>query len=75
MKIHQLIQEANGKFYSSQIEDYNPEKTLRKLWELFCLLEVKTHLCKFFETEGHKQYGLVLTVYTMHICKIKKCYL
>lgn len=46
-KIHQSIREEKEKFYSSQAEDYNPlRKSLRKLSELFCLLEVKAQLYK-----------------------------
>ena len=36
-------------FIWAKFEDFNPgTQHLRKFWELLCLLEVKTQLCKFF---------------------------
>ena len=45
------------------------EWPLRKLWELFCPLEVKAQLSKFFGTEGYTLNDILLIVYTILICK------
>ena len=39
-------------FIQAKLRIIIQEKHLRKLWELFLLLEVKAELYKFFETEG-----------------------
>ena len=47
------------------------QQHLRKLWELFRPLEVKAQLYKFFEKEGCTLNDVLLTVYTIQICKYK----
>lgn len=63
--INQSIQEENGKFYSSQTEDYNPGTFSQKALSVVLPLVVKAQLGS--GTEGCMLNDIFLTVYTIQI--------
>ena len=46
---------------------FEQEEHLRKLWKMFCTLEVKAQLYKFSETEGCTSNDVFLAVYIIQI--------
>ena len=59
------------KFIQAKLRIIALGEHLRKLRELFSLLEVKAQLYKVFETEGCTLNDILWTVYTIQICKYK----
>ena len=54
-------------FIQAKCEDYNPEKVLRKFWELFHPLEVKVQLQKIWKTKESGLNDVLLTVNMIQI--------
>lgn len=54
-------------FIEPNLRILTQKEQLRRLWELFCPLEVKAQLYEFFETEGCTSNNVLLTVYMIQI--------